>query len=205
MADTTAQFAGKSIFCKLDCSQAYYCVEMADPLLVQQLAFNFASRTMAYQRLARGLNRSVKGFIAFERFYLEPYFSANVCTQFMEDIGCGVESVEQLIPNLRLIFKCLRRSGLKLSPEKCVVRSEKVCFLGNVITKDGLQPKNEKIQKFLKTLEITKSVKQVKRLTGFLKFFRSFIPNLNEDLIPLSNLLRKNVLFEITDEIRNAF
>ena len=144
MADTTAHFAGKSIFCKLDCSQAYHCVQMADPLSVQLLAFNFASRTMAYQRLARGLNRSVTGFSAFVRNYLGPCLSANVCTQFMDDIGCGVESVEQLIPNLRLIFKCLRRSGLKLSPEKCVFGSEKNSFLGNVITKKAYNLKMKK-------------------------------------------------------------
>ena len=202
MADTTAHFAGKSIFCKLDCSQAYHCVQMADPLSEQLLAFNFASRTMAYQRLAKGLNRSVTGFSAFVRNYLEPCLSANVCTQFMDDTGCGVESVEQLIPNLRLILKYLRRSGLKLSPEKCVFGSKKVSFFGNVITKEGLKPENEKIQKPLKTLEIPKSVKQFKRLLGFLQFFRCFIPNLNGYLIPFYNLLRKNVLFEITDEIR---
>ena len=56
----------------------------------------------------------------------------------MDDSGCGVESVQQLIPKLRLILKCLRRSGLKLSPEKCVFASEKVSFPGNVITKEGL-------------------------------------------------------------------
>ena len=84
MTDTTAHFAGKSIFCKIDCSQAYHCVQMADPLSVQLLAFNFASRTMAYQRLARGLNKSVTGFSAFVRIYLEPCLSANICTQFMD-------------------------------------------------------------------------------------------------------------------------
>ena len=154
MADTTTHFAGKSIFCKLDCSQAYHCVQMADPLSVQLLAFNFASRTMAYQRLARGLNRSVTGFSAFVRNYLEPCLSVNVCTQFMNDIRCGVESVEQLIPNLRLIFKCLRRSGLKLSPEKCVFGSEKV--LGNAITKESLQLESKKNPKIPKNTGNTK-------------------------------------------------
>ena len=48
-------------------------------------------------------------------------------------------------------------------------------------------------------------MKQVKRLIGFLQFFRSFIPNLNEHLIPFYKHLRKNVSFEITDEIENAF
>ena len=57
----------------------------------------------------------------------------------MNDIGCGVESVEQLIPSLRLILKCLRRLGLKLPPEECVFRSEKVNFLENVIEAYNLE------------------------------------------------------------------
>ena len=193
MADTTAHFAGKSLFCKLDCSQAYHCVQMTDPLSVQLLAFNFASRRIADQRLARELNRAVTGFSAFVRNYLEPCFSASICTQFMDDIGCRVDSPEQLLPYLRQNFQCLRRSGLKLSPEKRVFGSEQVSFLGKVITKEGLKPEKEKIEKVLRTLEIPKSVKQVKRLIGFLQFFRNFIPNLNEHLIAFYKLLRKKM------------
>ena len=192
-------------FCgKLACSHAYHYVQMADPLSVQLLAFNCASRTLANQKLARGLNRSSTDFSAFVRNYFEPYLSANVWTQLMDDIGCGVESVEQLIPNLRLNLKWLRRLGVKLSPEKCVFGSGKVSFLENVITKEGLPEKN-KIEKFLKTLELPKSVKHVKWLIGFRQFFRSFIPNVEEHLIPFYKLLRKNVSFEITDEIKNDF
>ena len=35
----------------------------------------------------------VTGIIASVRNYLEPCLSANVCKQFMDDIGCGVESI----------------------------------------------------------------------------------------------------------------
>ena len=45
MTDAVHHFAGKTLFTKLDCSQAYHCVQMADPLSVQLLSFNFASRT----------------------------------------------------------------------------------------------------------------------------------------------------------------
>ena len=38
-------FAGKALFTKLDCSQAYHFVQMADPLSFQLLSFNFASKT----------------------------------------------------------------------------------------------------------------------------------------------------------------
>ena len=34
MTDATNHFAGKKLFCKLDCSQAYHCVQMADDLSV---------------------------------------------------------------------------------------------------------------------------------------------------------------------------
>ena len=47
--------AGKSLFCKLECSQAYYCLQMADQRSVEMLAFNFPGRTFAYKRLAQGL------------------------------------------------------------------------------------------------------------------------------------------------------
>ena len=43
--------AGKNLFCKLDCSQAYHCLEMANQQSVELLAFKFASRTFAYSRL----------------------------------------------------------------------------------------------------------------------------------------------------------
>ena len=44
MTDATIHFAGKNLFCQLDCSQAYHCVQTADDVSVQLLQFNFASR-----------------------------------------------------------------------------------------------------------------------------------------------------------------
>ena len=71
-------------------------------------------------------------------------------TQYL-DMGCGVDSPEQLLPYLRQIFQCLRRRGLKLSPEKCVFGSEQISFLGNFITKEGLKPEKGKIEDFMNT------------------------------------------------------
>ena len=51
LSDAAQHLAGKSLFCKLDCSQAYHCLQMADQRSVKMLAFNFASRTFAYKRL----------------------------------------------------------------------------------------------------------------------------------------------------------
>ena len=71
--------AGKNLFCKLDCSQANHCLQMADPQSIEVLAFNFASQTFAYRRLAQGLSRSFSTFSSFIREYLDPFIKANQC------------------------------------------------------------------------------------------------------------------------------
>ena len=67
LSEAAQHLAGKSHFCKLDCSQAYHCLQMADQRSVEMLEFTFASRTFAYKRLAQGLNRSVSAFLSFVR------------------------------------------------------------------------------------------------------------------------------------------
>ena len=200
MTDATHHFAGKNLFCKLDCSQAYHCVEMADDLSVQLLAFNFASRTFAYNCLAQGLNKSVTGFSSFVKHYLDPCLAANVCTQFMYDIAAGVNNFDEMIPALRKIFDCLRESGLKLSAHKCEFGTTKIDYLGITITPEGLSPGSGNLEKFFGQIRMPNTVKQVKRLIGFVQFFRNFIPNLGQKLLPFYKLLRQENVFTITSD-----
>ena len=87
LSDAAQHMAGKRLFCKLDCSQAYHCLQMADKQSVEMLAFNFASRTFAYRRLAQGLSRSLSAFSSFMREYLDPVVKADQCAQYVDDIG----------------------------------------------------------------------------------------------------------------------
>ena len=77
LSDAAHYLAGKSLICKLDCSQAYHCLQMADQRLVEMLASNFASRLSAYKRLAQCLSKSVSAFSSFMREYLEPVVKAD--------------------------------------------------------------------------------------------------------------------------------
>ena len=159
MTDASNHFAGKTLFTKLDCSQAYHCVQMADDISTQLLAFNFSSRTYAYKCLAQGLSKSVTGFSSFIRHYLDPCLAADLCTQFMDDIGSAVKNFDELVPTLRKIFTCIRKSGLKLSPKKCVIGTQKMKFLGNVVTPEGISPERTKIDEFLKKIQMPKTIK----------------------------------------------
>ena len=100
LKDAAQHMAGKNLFCKLDCSQAYHCLQMADQQSIELLAFNFASRTFAYRRLAQGLSRSLSAFSSFIREYLDPVIKADQCAQYVDDIGIAANTPDQLIKNL---------------------------------------------------------------------------------------------------------
>ena len=102
----------------------------------------------------------------------------------MDDIGCGVDTFDRIVPTLRQIFDCFWKSALRLTPHKLEFGMPSKNFLGNTITSKGHKPEKEKIETFPNTIENSTTVKQVNRLVGFTLFFRSFLPNLAQNLMP---------------------
>ena len=153
MTDATNHFAGKNLFCKLDCSKTYYCVQMADDLSVQLLAFNFPSRTFAYSCLAQGLNKSVTAFSSFVKHYLDPCLSANVCTQFMDDFAAGVINFDETIPALRKIFDYLRELGLKFQRINVILERQNLINWVVQLLRKEFHPKVQELTNFWDKLE----------------------------------------------------
>ena len=163
LSDAAQHLAGKSLFCKLDCSQAYHCLQMADQRSVEMLAFNFASWNFAYKRLAQGLSRSVTAFSSFMREYLDPVVKADQYAQYVDDIGIAANNATDLTRNIRAVFKCIRHAGLKLTIEKCHIGVRQFEFLGRTISTEGVSPQSHKIQNFLNKLSFSKSKKALQR------------------------------------------
>ena len=157
ITDATQHMAWKNLFCKLDCSQAYHCLQMADQQSIELLAFNFASRKFAYRRLAQGLSRCLSAFSSFIREYLDPVIKTDQCAQYFDDIGIASNNPEQLIKNLRAVFQCLRKAGPKLSMAKCHFGVQQLDFLGRTITTNGVAPQKQKIAKFLEKVRFPRS------------------------------------------------
>ena len=106
LSDTAQHPAGKSLFCKLDCSHAYHCLQMADQSSVEKLAFSFASGTFAYKRLAQGLNSSMSSFSGFMREYLNPIVKADECAQYVDDFGNVANIATDFTQNVWTVFQC---------------------------------------------------------------------------------------------------
>ena len=205
LTDAAQHMAGKKLFCKLDCSQAYHCLQMADQRSIEMLAFNFASRTFAYRRLAQGLSRALSAFSSFMREYLDRVIKADQCAQYVDDIGIAANDAEHLIKNLRATFECIREAGLKLTMHKCHFGATKIDFLGRTITPEGVKPQKEAITNFLEKTKVPKSKKALQSYLGFLNYYRNYIPRLSEKLVPFFQLLKKDEKVLVTSELIEQF
>ena len=149
LTDAAQQMAGKNLFCKLDCSQAYHCFQMANHQSIELLAFNFASKTFAYRRLAQGLSRCLSAFSSFLREYLDLVIKADQCAQNVDDVCIAANTPKLFIKNIRAVFQCLLKAGLKLSMAKGHFAVQEVNLFGRTVTTKGVAPQKQKIAKFL--------------------------------------------------------
>ena len=150
LVDAAQQMAGKKLFCKLDCSQAYHCLQMADQRSIEMLAFNFASRTFAYLRLAQGLSRSLSAFSSFMREYLDKVIKADQCAQYVDEFGIAANDADHLIPNLRAKFKCIQEAGLKLTMQNVILVPRKLTSSAEQSPHKASNPKNRMFRTSLK-------------------------------------------------------
>ena len=205
LSDAAQHLAGKSLFCKLDCSQAYHCLQMADQRSVEMLAFNFASRNFAYKGLEQGLSRSLSAFSSFMREFLDPVVKGDHCVEYVDDIGNAANNATDDTGNIRAVFNCIRLAGLKLTNEKCQFGVRQVEFLGRTISPQGISPQVRKIQNFLDKLRFPKSKKALQRYLGFVNYYRNYIPRMAEKFNPLYKLLKTEVPINITSELKETF
>ena len=203
LTDAAQHMAGKRLFCKLDCSQAYHCLQMADQRSIEMLAFNFASRTFAYRRLAQA--RALSAFSSFKREYLDKVIKADQCAQYVDDIGIAANNAAQLINNLRATFQCIRTAGLKLTMHKCHFGGKEIDFLGRTITPEGVRPQRPRVQNFSEKTKFPKSKKALQRYLGILNYYRNYIPRLSEKLTPFFKLLKNDSKVIVTPELLEQF
>ena len=76
-ADAAQHRAVKKNFCKVDCSQAYHCIQTADEQCEVLVFFNFDSRKFAHKSSAQILNKEVSVSTGVIMNYLDPVVKAD--------------------------------------------------------------------------------------------------------------------------------
>lgn len=93
---------------------------------------------------------------------------------------------------LRKALQRIKEKGLTLNQAKCEFSTNKITFMGHVMSKNGIGPTSDRIKSLLDAKEPT-SGSEVKSFLGLVNFSARYIPNLATVSEPLRRLTKKNV------------
>ncbi|BHF74070.1 hypothetical protein SprV_0401715400 [Sparganum proliferum] len=112
---------------------------------------------------------------------------------------------EELKEHLALVFDRLGKFGVVINSSKCVLGVPSLEFLGHQVKSEGLRHIPSKVEA-VRYFPPPTSKCQLQRFLGMVNFYRRFLPNCADLMLPLTNMLSgpKGPL-ELTGEVLTAF
>ena len=107
---------------------------------------------------------------------------------YLDDILIYSNNMSEHHRHVKEVLKRLRKAGLYAKAEKCKFHSESVEYLGYILSPSGLTMSDNKIKIIQDWLEL-KKVKDIQSFLGFVNFYRQFIFNYSDIVIPLIRLI----------------
>lgn len=114
-----------------------------------------------------------------------------VCVPYLDDIIIFSATFEEHLEHTRKVLQRLQEHGVKLKPRKCELFKRKVKFLGRVESEEGytLDPSSIKLVLALKDSP-PKTVNEVRKLMGFLNYYRRYVKNFSIINKPIYDLVK---------------
>ncbi len=113
------------------------------------------------------------------------------CIPYLDDVLCYARSFEEHVETICCVLKALQCHGVKLKPEKCEMFRSEVRYVGRLVSSEGVRvdPRDlEAVQSL--TSRTPQTVGDVRRLLGFLSYYRTFIQDFSRVAKPLYELLQ---------------
>jgi hypothetical protein len=150
-----------------------------------------------------GLTNAPATFQAIMNSIFAPLLRKSVLV-FMDDIPIYSKSLEEHEKHLTTVMQILKDNKLFIKKSKCSFAQQQLEYLGHVIGVQGVATDPSKIQA-VKDWPTPTSVKQLRSFLGLAGYYRRFIRQYGVISRPLSDLLKKNILFQWTSVQQQAF
>ncbi|HMC99406.1 MAG TPA: RNase H-like domain-containing protein, partial [Ferruginibacter sp.] len=123
---------------------------------------------------------------------------------YFDDILIYSKSHDEHLEHLRAVFNVLREARLFANLEKCTFCTDRVSFLGYVVTSQGIEVDEAKIVAITSWPTPT-TVTQVRSFLGLAGFYRRFVRDFSTIAAPLHELTKKGVPFQWGQTQQQAF
>ncbi|KAF1315298.1 Pol protein, partial [Globisporangium splendens] len=185
---------GSTVFSALDLMDGFY------QILIGML-WEWLVMPQGLKNAPATFNRLVMHLLRPHRAYAPSYFD-DIFVHSRAEGGLSVVDVHKR--HLRSVLQCLRDNSLYCNLKKCIFGASEIPILGCYVGKAGVRADPEKI-KAIADWPIPKNVKDLRKWLGLANYLHKYSHNYAARVRPLTHLLKKDVEWDWTNDVMNAF
>jgi hypothetical protein len=142
---------GSEIFSKLDRRSGYHQIELEESSR-EITTFITHKGLYRYKRLMFGISSAPE---KYQQVISQIFHDCEGVQNISDDIvihGCNEQEHDE---RLRIVLQRLKQKGLTLNRKKCEFKMNKITFMGDVLSKNGIGPTSERIKSLLDPIKGT--------------------------------------------------
>ncbi|WVZ84486.1 hypothetical protein U9M48_031516 [Paspalum notatum var. saurae] len=188
--DMLDELSGSVIFTKIDLCSGYHQIRMK---LGDEWKTAFKTKFGLYEWLVMpfGLTNAPSTFMRLMNEVLRSFIGKFVVVYF-DDILIYSKSFDEHLDHLRAVFVTLRDARLFANLEKCTFCTDRVGFLGYIVTPQGIEVDETKIDA-IRSWPTPTTITQVRSFLGLAGFYLRFVNDFSTIAAPLNELTKKGV------------
>ena len=202
IGDLLDRLRSAKVFTKIDLRAGYNNVRIA-PGHEWKTAFRTRYGSFEYLVMPFGMTNSPATFQHFMNDIFRNMADIFVIV-YLDDILVFSDNEEDHKDHVRRVLQRLREHNLQTKLGKCTFHTDTIEYLGFIVSPAGLTMDPEKT-KVVHDWPVPKNVKDIQSFLGFANFYRRFIANYSEIVVPMNRLTRKDTPFEWGSECQKAF
>ncbi|GFV97549.1 hypothetical protein TNCV_2040571 [Trichonephila clavipes] len=157
-----------------------------------------------FRRMPFGLSTCPSNFMRYINAIFRHLISKSIVLPYMDYIVIPAANESQALQYLKIVLEVACDYGLEINFKKCQFLHNTIEFLGHIIENGRLFPSPSKTKAVINYPDL-KIIKDVRRFLGLTGYFRKFLPSYSTIAKPLSDLLRKDSLFQFYAEQQTEF
>ena len=191
---------GANIFTSLDLASGYHQIRIHSDD-VPKTAFTAAGEHYEFLVMPFGLTNAPA---TFQRCMNSLFKHLPFVAVYLDDILMFSRTPEQHLQHVEAVLQILKEQNLYCKLKKCEFNKPELRFVGHIVGAKGIRPDPAKLTA-VTNWPVPHNMHELRKFLGFTNYFRKFLQGYSQRTAPLTNLTRKNVPYEWTEQCQTNF